>query len=186
MNYCIRISDSTLHNAYAGAPFKAKASILLHVLDYPGISKVMGVVGSGGIQGCAFCSLSGERSEQLHKTVYLQNRRFLLPSSPLRRDKVKYASRSVHSLYSYIFKLEYTTLHIITLQLSWQLWRTQTSSHEKTKRWKKIMQHMIEHQTGFTCKSAMFHTHVCTRLCLLMHTRTVGPCISIIYMDLDL
>ena len=108
----LQISDSTLHDAYAGAPFKAKASILLHVLDYPGISKVMGVVGSGGIQGCAFCSLSGERSEQLHKTVYLQNRRFLLPSSPLRRDKVKYASRSVHTLYSYIFKLEYTTLHI--------------------------------------------------------------------------
>ena len=80
----LHIYDSTLHDAYAGAPFKAKASILLHVLDYPGISKVMGVVGSGGIQGCAFCSLSGERSEQLHKTVYLQNRRFLLPSSPLR------------------------------------------------------------------------------------------------------
>ena len=57
------ISDST----YTGAPFKAKASILLHVLDYPGISKVIGVVGSGGIQGCTFCILSGERSEQLNK-----------------------------------------------------------------------------------------------------------------------
>ena len=28
----LHIYDSTLHDAYAGAPFKAKASILLHVL----------------------------------------------------------------------------------------------------------------------------------------------------------
>ena len=85
----LEISSSTLYDAYLGAPFKAKASILLHVLDYPGISKVLGVVGSGGIQGCAFCSLEGERSEVLQKTVYLQNRRFLPSSSPLRQDKEK-------------------------------------------------------------------------------------------------
>lgn len=55
-------------------PPLTEAAILLHVLDYPGIGKVMGVVGSGGIQGCAFCSLEGKRSEVLHKRVYMQNR----------------------------------------------------------------------------------------------------------------
>ena len=52
----LQISSSTLYDAYEGAPFQAKVSILLHVLDYPDIGKVMGVVGSGGIQGCAFCT----------------------------------------------------------------------------------------------------------------------------------
>lgn len=99
------ISGSTLYDAYTGAPFKAKASILLHVLDYPGITKVMGVVGSGGIQGCAFCSLAGERSEILRKTVYLQNRRYLPSSSPLRKDKVKYAY--IHMTEQYLMQFAY-------------------------------------------------------------------------------
>ena len=97
----LQISSSTLYDAYAGAPFQAKVSILLHVLDYPGIGKVMGVVGSGGIQGCAFCTLEGERSAVLRKTIYLQNRRFLLPSSSLRKDKVKYAPNINTYIYIY-------------------------------------------------------------------------------------
>ena len=52
----LQISSSTLYDAYEGAPFQEKVSILLHVLDYPDIGKVMSVVGSGGIHGCAFCT----------------------------------------------------------------------------------------------------------------------------------
>ena len=91
----LEISGSTLYDAYSQAPFTLKVSVLLHILDYPGLGKVMGVVGSGGIQGCAFCDLSGERNEVLHKTLYLQNRRFLPPSSPLRKDKFKYVLRAI-------------------------------------------------------------------------------------------
>ena len=58
-----------------------------HVLDYPGIGKVLGVVGSGGIQGCAFCELSGQRNEVLYKTLYMEN---LPTSSTLRGDTVRY------------------------------------------------------------------------------------------------
>ena len=64
-------------------PMQVQAKV--YVLDYPGISKGLGVVGSGGIEGCAFCSLDGERSEVLQKTVSLQNRQFLHSSSPLRK-----------------------------------------------------------------------------------------------------
>ena len=45
----LEISSSTIYDAYTHAPFRAKAYILMHVLDYPGIVKVMGVVGSGGV-----------------------------------------------------------------------------------------------------------------------------------------
>ena len=53
----------------------------------PGISKVLSVVGSGGLQGCMFCDIKGTRNEELKKTIYLQNRRFLSDESPLRNDK---------------------------------------------------------------------------------------------------
>ncbi len=73
----LELSSSTLFDTYQNAPFQCKVAILLHVLDYPGIGKVMSVVGFGGYQGCAFCGLHGERNEDLRKTVYLQNRHFL-------------------------------------------------------------------------------------------------------------
>ena len=83
----LELSSSTLFDAYQNAPFQCKAALLLHVLDYPGIGKVMSVVGSGGFQGCAFCVLPGERNVNLQKTVYLQNRRFLPENSEMRKDR---------------------------------------------------------------------------------------------------
>ena len=83
----LELSSSTLHDAYTNAPFECKTAILLHILDYPGINKVLSVVGSGGLQGCMFCDIKGIRNEELKKTVYLQNRRFLSDESPLRNDK---------------------------------------------------------------------------------------------------
>ena len=55
----LELSSSTLFDAFQKVPFKAKVEILLHILDYPGICKVMSVVGSGGINGCMFCDLKG-------------------------------------------------------------------------------------------------------------------------------
>ena len=72
----LKLSGSTLYDAYQKAPFKCKVAVLLYILDYPGISKVLSVIGSGGIQGCMFCNIQGTRNEDLNKTIYLQNRRF--------------------------------------------------------------------------------------------------------------
>ena len=83
----LELSSSTIYDAYSNAPFECKAAILLHILDYPGIGKVLSVVGSGGLQGCMFCEIKGTRNEELKKTIYLQNRRFLSDESPLRNDK---------------------------------------------------------------------------------------------------
>ena len=49
-----------MYDAYSGAPFQVKISVLL---DYPALGKVMGVVGSGGIKGVrfVFCREKGVR-----------------------------------------------------------------------------------------------------------------------------
>ena len=82
----LELCDSTIFDAYSNAPFQCKVEILLYVLDYPGIGKVMSVVGSGGYQGCCYCDLEGEWSPNLQKIIYLQNRRFLPATSELRKD----------------------------------------------------------------------------------------------------
>ena len=82
----LQISSTKMYDAYQGAPFECKVAVLLHILDYPGIGKVMSVVGSGGLQGCVFCGIQGERDMHLNKTVYLQNRRYLPKDSKMRKD----------------------------------------------------------------------------------------------------
>lgn len=89
----LELSCSTLFDAYRNAPFECKVSILLYILDYPGIGKVMSVVGSGGYQGCAFCELKGQHNSTLCKMVYLQNRRFLPADSVMRKDNKWYISQ---------------------------------------------------------------------------------------------
>ena len=83
-----------MYDAYQKAPFNCKVSVLLYIMDYPGISKVLSVVGSGGIQGCMFCDIQGTRNEDLKKTVYLQNRRFLDLQSSMRKDSERYCMLS--------------------------------------------------------------------------------------------
>ena len=85
----LELSNSILFDSYQRAPFSCKIALLLYVLDYPGIGKVMSVVGSGGLQGCMFCDIQGTRNEDLQKNVYLQNRRFLCEESSLRKDATK-------------------------------------------------------------------------------------------------
>jgi len=83
----IELSSFTLYDAYQDALFNCKVTLLHYVLDYPGIGKVLSVVGSGGLQGCMFCTIEGKRKDALKKTVYLENRRFLPEQSNLRNDK---------------------------------------------------------------------------------------------------
>ena len=52
-----------MYDAYQKAPFACKVEILLHVLDYPGIGKVLSVVGSGDINGGMFCEVNGLHNE---------------------------------------------------------------------------------------------------------------------------
>ncbi len=96
----IEMSNTILFDAYRNAPFKCKVAVLLHILDYPGIGKVMSVVGSGGLQGCMFCNIQGERNEVLQKTVYLQNRRFLSNESALRRSDIQRLAPAALILYN--------------------------------------------------------------------------------------
>ena len=63
----LELSCSSLFDAYQNAPFKCKVSILLYILDYPGLGKVMSTVGSGAYQGCAFCDLKGQHNTDLCK-----------------------------------------------------------------------------------------------------------------------
>ena len=44
----LEMSSLHIFDAYKQAPFQCKIAILLHILDYPGICKVMSLVGSGG------------------------------------------------------------------------------------------------------------------------------------------
>ena len=90
----LELSSSTMYDAYQKAPFNCKVSVLLYIMDYPGISKVLSVVGSGSIQGCMFCDIQGTRNEDLKKTVYLQNRRFLDLQSSMRKDSERYCMLS--------------------------------------------------------------------------------------------
>ena len=76
--------------AYQNAPFKCKAAILLYVLDYPGIGKVMSVIGSGGFQEFMFYDIQGTHNKDMKKAVYAQNRRFQEDDSDMRKEKTKY------------------------------------------------------------------------------------------------
>ena len=87
----LELSSCKMYEAYQNAPFDCKTALLLHILDYPGMCKVMSVVGSGGLQGCMFCNIEGIRDENLSKTVYLHNRRYLPQESKLRKDKRRLA-----------------------------------------------------------------------------------------------
>ena len=104
----LELSGCTLFDTYQKASFECKVALLLYILDYPGISKTLSVVGSGGLQGCMFCEIEGVRNDILSKTVYLENRRFLSKDSNMRKDKLRYshmhlyACISTASLYTYI------------------------------------------------------------------------------------
>ena len=48
----LALSDRVVYDAYLKAPFQLKVNILFYTLDYPGIGKVFGTMGSGSYQGC--------------------------------------------------------------------------------------------------------------------------------------
>lgn len=53
------LSNQQLYDSYRKAPFMLKVDILLYILDYPGINKVFGTMGSGAYQGCSWCEIEG-------------------------------------------------------------------------------------------------------------------------------
>ena len=86
----LELSGCVLYDAYQKKHFNCKVELLLHVL---GMCNVMSVVGSGGLHGCMFCNIQGQRNKDLNKTVYSQNRRFLPDESTLRKDNARYTYR---------------------------------------------------------------------------------------------
>ena len=96
----LELSGCTLFDAYQKAPFEWKVALLLYVLDYPGISKTLSVVGSGGLQGCMFCEIEGVWNDVLNKTIYLENRRFLSKDSNMRKDKLRYSHKHLYACIS--------------------------------------------------------------------------------------
>ena len=56
------LSDRVVYDAYLKAPFQLKVNIPFYTLDYPGICKVSGTMGSGSYQGCVWCELEGKVS----------------------------------------------------------------------------------------------------------------------------
>ena len=56
----IQISRSdAIYDAYKNEPFKLKVEILLYTLDYPGLGKVLKMLGSGAYKGCMWCEIKG-------------------------------------------------------------------------------------------------------------------------------
>ena len=72
---------------YMTAPVRIKAKLLQYVFDFPGISKVMNQPASGSIKACPWCEVSGVYSKALHKTIYLENRRYLKDNHALRNSE---------------------------------------------------------------------------------------------------
>ena len=61
------LSNASMFDAYQNAPFSLKVRILNYVLDYPGVSKVFSLTGTGSYQACAWCTLKG-----MLKYVYMK------------------------------------------------------------------------------------------------------------------
>lgn len=55
----LQLSTMTLFDSYQKAPFQLKIEVLSHILDYPGIEKVLSVTGAGAYKGCAWCEIKG-------------------------------------------------------------------------------------------------------------------------------
>ena len=70
--------------AYMNAPVTIKTRLLQFVLDFPGIAKLLQYPGSGAIMACPWCEIMGVYCQSMHKTVYLQNRRYLPEDHVLR------------------------------------------------------------------------------------------------------
>ena len=55
-----RLNDSSMFDAYLGAPFHVKVRLMLYVLDYPGVCKVFHTSGSGAYKSCMWCDITGK------------------------------------------------------------------------------------------------------------------------------
>ena len=115
----LSLADISLFDAYKGAPFKVKVELMLYILDYPGVCKIFNVSGSGAYKGCMWCDIKGvctsithasciefycddiihvgTYNKELTKMVYLQNRRFLPLTSPIREEIQNFPSHGTEN-----------------------------------------------------------------------------------------
>ena len=87
------LSQSSITRDYQQAPVEIKLKLLLHVLDYPGMSKLFNQHGSGALSGCHWCMVHGEKCPHLDKVIYANNRTYLCKDDPLRLDENHFAKR---------------------------------------------------------------------------------------------
>lgn len=56
----LSLTSMQVFDSFSMASFNLKVEVLLHVLDYPGISKLFHTMGSGAYQGCMRCDVQGK------------------------------------------------------------------------------------------------------------------------------
>ncbi|XP_021354483.1 uncharacterized protein LOC110450989 [Mizuhopecten yessoensis] len=89
------LSGCTTFTAYNKAPVQVKLKLLLHVLDYPGLSKLFHQHGSGSLSACHWCNIQGIHCPKLQKVVYLQNRSYLKDNDMIRQDYSNFIGKCV-------------------------------------------------------------------------------------------
>ncbi|XP_021358140.1 uncharacterized protein LOC110453510 isoform X1 [Mizuhopecten yessoensis] len=87
------LTECTAYSAYHNGHVDVKIKLLLHVLDYPGLSKLFKQHGSGSVPGCHWCLIRGKRCKHLDKVIYLSNRSFLQRDDPIRSDNSHFVSK---------------------------------------------------------------------------------------------
>ena len=53
----LHLQDAQLYDTYKQAKFSLKVSILLYILDYPGVRKVFNINCAGSYEGCLWCDI---------------------------------------------------------------------------------------------------------------------------------
>ncbi|XP_069110224.1 uncharacterized protein [Argopecten irradians] len=79
----LELTECTLVDSYLDAPVQIKIKLLFYVMDYPGLSKVFNLQGSGGLSACHWCHVRGEYNGNLNKTIYPSNFLYLSSDDPL-------------------------------------------------------------------------------------------------------
>ena len=90
----LALSRSSMHSAYDNTSFTVKLKFLLHVSDYPGMSKLFNLHGANSISGCHYYEIRGQYNKNLSKVIYSDNGSYLPLSSLLRGDVKEFATKT--------------------------------------------------------------------------------------------
>lgn len=86
MDELLCLTECKAYSEYHRGPVDVKIKLLVYVLDYPGLSKLFNLHGSGSIAGCHWCCVRGMKCKHLDKVIYLSNISYLLKNDPMRED----------------------------------------------------------------------------------------------------